>query len=57
MTAITLCERTTTAMYHGKARHAKRHTRWVGPLFALEATLVSLAAMREARATFRGARS
>ena len=57
MTAITLCERTTTAMYHGKARHAKRHTRWAGPLFALEAVMVSIAAMREARATFGGARS
>lgn len=35
-------------MFKSRGRHARRRTRvWVGPLFALEALLVTFAAKRE----------
>jgi hypothetical protein len=35
-------------MFHGNGKHARRRTRWVGPLFALEAITVMLDARSEA---------
>jgi len=44
-------------MFKGSGRHARKRSRRIGLLAPVEFALLALSAMREARATFRGARS